>query len=773
MDNLTSNHQETIPNTRRGRLMDLLLEAGVEEEEVEKMNRQQLMERWAGFVAQGHSTPPDEATPTGSRISTLTTDVSLERERFEFERQRYLEEKEERRRREEREEAEKVRREEERRRREEREEAEKVRREEERLRREERREEEKLRREEREEAEKVRREEERLRREKKEEEEKERDFKIREQQLTLERERLKQAELTALAQQEDRNSRKSLAGRIKFFNDALKGMFGKFPNDPALLPCFFDLIEKQLYAFRVDNDVKASLLLASLSDRAKALTSRLTETQLRDYAALKQFLLKEFRISPIQLRERFVSTRKAPDETYAALASRLRNTLMYYLRSRNIRDSFEDLVSLLCADRIKELLPKECLNFILTQEKDEWLKDEELATTIDTYMASHQLSGDSPRQNKPVTFHDNRQPKASYQNGGTVPKKTEPTSDGKAKEVKISKEEAMRKGLCFLCQGQGHRANACPKNKGPTSSKQAAQVSSCAVNLSRVAAVDNDGARKVTVEVEMSDDGSRSSSKTLPNDRSLTDDRETDEMIIDADEFHIRSYVDVNIAQIGEQRCLVDGGAEVCCIRESLVQQPQLPIHRRIRLAGLDGKAEDVGVVRLHLRPRLEGATGLVNIAPVVRVWAAAVPNLSEAVILTPSVVSLLKETARYTVLAIDRAEVAQTSAEQGIIGIVGETVQVDAPDDNGSGREGDQGADNVNTGTAQDTAISDLEVNNSDGAMSGPAFLDVDVPENSSDRVADVDTLAREQRACISLKPYFEQARLNKNDFFVEGTLV
>src|SRR6218665_2936496 len=160
MDDLTSSQQEAIRNTRRGRLMDLLLDAGVEEEEVEKMNRQQFMERWAGFVAQGHSTPPDEAIPTGSRISTLTTDVSLERERFEFERQRYLEEKEERRRREEREEAERV-----------------------------------------------RREEERLRREKREEEEKERDFKIREQQLILECERLKQAELTTLAQQEDRNSR--------------------------------------------------------------------------------------------------------------------------------------------------------------------------------------------------------------------------------------------------------------------------------------------------------------------------------------------------------------------------------------------------------------------------------------------------------------------------------------------------------------------------------------------------------------------------------------
>jgi hypothetical protein len=86
---------------------------------------------------------------------------------------------------------------------------------------------------------------------------------------------------------------------------------------------------------------------------------------------MKSFLLNEFKISSIQLRERFFSLKRNSDETYTLLASKLRNALIYYLRSRNIFDSFEDLVSLLCADRLKELIPKGCLDFILAQEKDD------------------------------------------------------------------------------------------------------------------------------------------------------------------------------------------------------------------------------------------------------------------------------------------------------------------------------------------------------------------------------------------------------------------
>ena len=39
---------------------------------------------------------------------------------------------------------------------------------------------------------------------------------------------------------------KSLASRIKFFNDALKGIVGKLPADGAQLPIYLNHLEKVL-----------------------------------------------------------------------------------------------------------------------------------------------------------------------------------------------------------------------------------------------------------------------------------------------------------------------------------------------------------------------------------------------------------------------------------------------------------------------------------------------------------------------------------------------
>jgi hypothetical protein len=103
---------------------------------------------------------------------------------------------------------------------------------------------------------------------------------------------------------------------------------------------------------------------------------------------------------------------KNPDETYTLLSSKLRNTLMYYSR-RNITDEFDKLVSLLCADRLKELIPKSCLEFILAQEKDGWLKHDELAHSIDIYMSSHDVDGNPCRTGGSAFKRDNRGPKDS------------------------------------------------------------------------------------------------------------------------------------------------------------------------------------------------------------------------------------------------------------------------------------------------------------------------------------------------------------------------
>src|SRR6218665_1399259 len=290
------------------------------------MGRSQLEDEWAKVVAQGGDTPPEPEVVNTEILRTLAFESSqqtLEIQEKEEREQRRREEKEERERKEREEEEERE----------------------------------------------LRRKEEKKEREQKEREEKEeKEFELRTQQLKLERQRLKQSADSKILADEDRAMRKSLASRIKFVNDALKGIVGKLPAGGVQIPIYLNHSENDFETIGVDEECKASILLANLNDRARLFTSRLTKQQMSSYKALKEFLLKEHRISSIQLRERFLSTRKAADETYVGLASRLHTTLHYYVKSRNVGEDYDTLVDLLCADRLKELLPREALNFVLTRE---------------------------------------------------------------------------------------------------------------------------------------------------------------------------------------------------------------------------------------------------------------------------------------------------------------------------------------------------------------------------------------------------------------------
>lgn len=207
-------------------------------------------------------------------------------------------------------------------------------------------------------------------------------------------------------------ARMTLTGRIKFFSDALKETMGKFPSNVAEIPCFFSHIERLFETVKVDDDVKPSLLMSQLSDRARVLTSHLITEQMHNYTVIKDFLLREHRVSPIQLHESFFTIRKANDETYIALASQMKNTLAYYVQNRNIDRDYDTMFNLLhvCSDRLKELLPRLALDFILTQEQEVWMKIDGLARVVDTYMASRSWEGNPAKglaQTRPRVFHTN------------------------------------------------------------------------------------------------------------------------------------------------------------------------------------------------------------------------------------------------------------------------------------------------------------------------------------------------------------------------------
>ena len=68
-------------------------------------------------------------------------------------------------------------------------------------------------------------------------------------------------------------------------------------------------------------------------------------------------MLAEYKLTPREYKNRFDSAVKGNDEVFVLFATRLRNLLMYYLRSRNVED-FDGVCDLLVSDSDVQNTPK-------------------------------------------------------------------------------------------------------------------------------------------------------------------------------------------------------------------------------------------------------------------------------------------------------------------------------------------------------------------------------------------------------------------------------
>ena len=183
------------------------------------------------------------------------------------------------------------------------------------------------------------------------------------------------------------------AAQVKFFGNVLKNVMPRFPNDVADVPIFFEGVEKLFKSFEVPDSLQSKLLLPYLSDKAKSLLLRLEQSKQDKYSDVKEFLINELKLTPVQFKERFDRAVRNKDETYSMFCSRLKNLLTYYCNSRQVKENFKTLFSLLVADKIKSTLPEACLNHVLTSEGKTWLECDALANTCDIYFANHTVEG--------------------------------------------------------------------------------------------------------------------------------------------------------------------------------------------------------------------------------------------------------------------------------------------------------------------------------------------------------------------------------------------
>ena len=254
------------------------------------------------------------------------------------------------------------------------------------------------------------------------------------------------------------------------------------------------------------------------------------------------------------------------------------------------------------------------------------------------------------------------------------------------------------------------------------------------------------------------------------------------EVVIDAREFHTTSFKNIIVDQLPSLPALVDGGAEVSCIREDLVKSLEVIPPRQINVVGLTETPKRVGYVNLLVRPESSNIN-VVNIAPKARVWFAVVPQMYESIIITPSVMELLESLSKYDIVlpkSIDGA-----TEEANVVGDRVDESGLPLVPDSSDKRE-------ISVNTSEDSIIGlalietyPQEVNVVETNESS-RDIDIFVPSLQEDagfpvvavrtisNVSEKDegvvaaSFAEEQRSCPSLRPFWQFAEPDKKGFFV-----
>src|SRR5664279_88980 len=480
MDKLNPKQSEAIKKLSTVRLVSKLTQAGIKEETLEPLGREQLMEAWAELVAAGKDVPLAPVTATAA----ATSSADIEREKLVFERERWEADREERRSAQQQEAArlawERSRAEqeqEERRRAQEQESARfQAAQEERRLDRE---------------AELHRLEAEKEERQSAREEEAARAL----QQLKL-LEEANKLQRDSLARERSRSE--STTARLKSYGDALKNAITKMLDNPIELIVFFDSIERMFGELEVPHALRVILLKPYLSERAAMLVNRLTGDVACDYKYVKRYLLEQFRLCPQYFLETFNRVQRAPNETYRAFVSRLSRLLQYYLRSRCVED-FDTVCQLLIADRVKTSLNENVLKHVLNAEStgdSKWLRPDALSDVLDTYYANFQVNDrprasaigvTAPRAQTPVNnspFNNARMGRGqgrgqSNEFGDGKPPVLAVNVSGSTSNAPLSLQSTGNGNKpirrCYICSSPSHLALNCPSRnkKGATGGRGA------------------------------------------------------------------------------------------------------------------------------------------------------------------------------------------------------------------------------------------------------------------------------------------------------------
>jgi len=103
----------------------------------------------------------------------------------------------------------------------------------------------------------------------------------------------------------ERKRQESMAGQTRFYGEALTHSVPKIGLDPFEFPSYFASVENLFSLYEVPPQLLSKLLIPMLNERSKSLLAKLPKERLDKYAEVRDYLLREFKLTAEQYRERF------------------------------------------------------------------------------------------------------------------------------------------------------------------------------------------------------------------------------------------------------------------------------------------------------------------------------------------------------------------------------------------------------------------------------------------------------------------------------------
>ena len=238
------------------------------------------------------------------------------------------------------------------------------------------------------------------------------------------------------------NNRK-IEVRLKRANEIMRGvLYPMSISDVSEMPIYFESVERLFDMNHIDEDLRVSLITPLLNDKSRRLLFNMTVDDLRTFGQLKTALLREHRLTPAVYRKNFSNACKAKDESFVQYSTRLACLFKHYADSRELASSYEKLVSLIVADRLKDCLSPNTRAHILNKEGRDWMTAPEIAELADIFESDLCYQYMKPSvSSKPAA---------------------QGVSSGRPGEV--SGQGTRSQARCYKCNGFGHFANQCRGN---------------------------------------------------------------------------------------------------------------------------------------------------------------------------------------------------------------------------------------------------------------------------------------------------------------------